>query len=413
MPGKYYTRKTCRLCDSKHLIKVLSLTPTALCDEYLKRIQNQPVYPLDLFQCDVCQFVQIEYVVNSETIYGDYIYITTSSSGLSAHFASYANQVINKLQLQAGDKVVDIGSNDGTLLNYFQQNGFRVLGIEPCNKIAEQATTRGIETISTFFNFELAKKIKKEYGAADLITLNNVFANIDDLTDFTKGLEYLLAKNGVLVIESSYLLDMAKNMVFDFIYHEHLSYFSILPITHFFAKFELRLIRVEPVATKGGSLRYYFSRELSQHSIDQSVAIFTQIEIRENINADFFNRWMYKIEALKKSLIVELEKHKDKKIFAYGASATSTTLIYHFCLAKYIHCLLDDNPRKVGTYSPGIHIPVKQLNDVMLNEDSVVIILAWRFYEMIYEKLTNFGCTVIIPLPSIRVLTAIQPSKCV
>lgn len=405
MTENYYTRETCRLCGSKKLDKRLSLTPTALCDEYLTKIQNQPVYPLDLFQCNDCQFVQIEYVVTPETIYSDYIYVTTSSSDLSSHFASYANQVTKNLSLKENNLVIDIGSNDGTLLGFFQQKDCKVLGIEPCEKIATDATNRGIKTIPAFFDFPLTKDIKNQYGSADLITLNNVFANIDDLQGLAQGIEYLLADNGVLVIESSYLLDMVNNMVFDFIYHEHLSYFSILPLTRFFAKFRLKPIRFEHVATKGGSLRYYFARESSRHVVDNSVGIFTQKEAQENVNADYFSRWAHKIETLKTNLISELQKYKDKKIMAYGASATSTTLIYHFGLKKYINQLIDDNPRKTGTYSPGLHIPVSQLADVQLDQDSVVLILAWRFQDAICKKLANFKSTLIVPLPTVRVIT--------
>ncbi|MCX7121820.1 MAG: class I SAM-dependent methyltransferase [Gammaproteobacteria bacterium] len=408
MTGNYYRRETCRLCDGKNLSNVLPLTPTALCDEYLNKLQNQPTYPLDLFQCNDCQFVQIEYVVNPETIYSDYIYVTTSSSDLSSHFASYANQVAGNLSLKGGNLVIDIGSNDGTLLSCFQQKGCSVLGVEPCEKIAENATSRGIETIPAFFDLSLAKSINAKHSAADLITLNNVFANIDNLREVTQGIEYLLADNGVLIIESSYLLDMVNNMVFDFVYHEHLSYFSILPLTRFFAKFKLKPIRFEHVPTKGGSLRYYFARESSEHLIDSSVKIFMQNEIHENVNPEYFSRWANKIEALKVNLISELAKHKGKKIVAYGASATSTTLIYHFGLDKYITNLIDDNSRKCGTYSPGLHIPVRQLADVKLDKDSVVLILAWRFQDAICKKLASFKSTLIVPLPTVKVITSDQ-----
>lgn len=404
MSGNYYQRETCRLCDSAQLTKVLPLTPTALCDEYHNKINEQPIYPLDLFQCNDCKFVQIEYVVSPETIYGDYIYVTTSSPGLDAHFASYADQVTKNLQLGKGNLVVDIGSNDGTLLNYFLKKGCSVLGVEPCEKIANHATSCGIETLPNYFDLALAKKIKAQYGSADLITMNNVFANVDDLNQLTKGVEYLLSDDGVLVIESSYVLDMVQNMVFDWIYHEHLSYLSIRPLIHFFAKFNMHLIRIESVSPKGGSMRYYFARNLSRHAIDQSVSTYTEKEKQANIDAVFFKHWANKIEKLKVDVISELEKHKGKKIIGYGASATSTTLIYHFGLEKYLDILIDDNPIKVGTFSPGTHIPVKKFSDIELDSDSIVLVLAWRFHEAICKKLTPFKCTAIIPLPIVKVI---------
>ena len=152
------------------------------------------------------------------------------------------DDVVNYLKPADQSLVVDIGSNDGTLLDFFQQKNCKTLGIEPSIKTANDATERGVETIPEFFDFELSKKIIKQHGYASIITINNLFANIDDLQGFVRGVEKLLDENGVLVIESSYLLDMINHMVFDFAYHEHLSYFSITPLVRFFKRFKMKLI---------------------------------------------------------------------------------------------------------------------------------------------------------------------------
>ncbi|WP_061260329.1 class I SAM-dependent methyltransferase [Leptospira interrogans] len=401
----FYLRKDCRLCKSKDLIKVLPLTPTALCDAYVKERKEQDVYPLDLFQCKNCGFVQIECVVDPEIIYRDYIYVTTSSSGLSNHFENYAKDVLEKLNLGASSFVVDIGSNDGTLLSYFKARNAKVLGVEPSTKTAEDATNRGIETLPEFFDPNLARKIKEKVGQADLITVNNLYANIDDLHSFTEGLEYLLSPNGVVVIESSYLGDMVDNMVFDFIYHEHLSYFSILPLIKFFDSFGLRLIHLQHVGTKGGSFRYYWARKNSIHSVPEEVSKFIEIEKEKNMNESYFKKYADRINKVKAELIQELEKSKGKnKIIGYGASATSTTLIYHFGLEKYIDYLVDDNPGKIDTYSPGLHIPVKHPDVLNSEGDAVLIVLAWRYFDLIRSKLKNQKLTLICPLPYIQVI---------
>ncbi|AAN48793.1 class I SAM-dependent methyltransferase [Leptospira interrogans] len=401
----FYLRKDCRLCKSKNLIKVLPLTPTALCDAYVKERKEQDVYPLDLFQCKNCGFVQIECVVDPEIIYRDYIYVTTSSSGLSNHFENYAKDVLEKLNLGAGSFVVDIGSNDGTLLSYFKARNAKVLGVEPSTKTAEDATNRGIETLPEFFDPNLARKIKEKVGQADLITVNNLYANIDDLHSFTEGLEYLLSPNGVVAIESSYLGDMVDNMVFDFIYHEHLSYFSILPLIKFFDSFGLRLIHLQHVGTKGGSFRYYWARKNSIHSVSEEVSKFIEIEKEKNMNESYFKKYADRINKVKAELIQELEKSKGKnKIIGYGASATSTTLIYHFGLEKYIDYLVDDNPGKIDTYSPGLHIPVKHPDVLNSEGDAVLIVLAWRYFDLIRSKLKNQKLTLICPLPYIQVI---------
>ena len=239
-----YIKKECRLCKSDVLNTVLPLADSPLCDAYITEKKVQKYYPLKLSQCGDCGFVQIDCVVDPEIIYRDYIYVTTSSSGLKNHFKSYADDVFGYLKLPSKSLVVDVGSNEGTLLSFFQQKNCNVLGIEPSIKTAKNATEKGIETLPEFFNLDLSKEIVERYGNASLITINNLFANIDDLHNFAQGLESLLADDGVLVIESSYLLDMVNNMVFDFIYHEHLSYFSIIPLVSFFRKLGIKLVKV-------------------------------------------------------------------------------------------------------------------------------------------------------------------------
>ncbi len=399
----FYLKKDCRLCKSTELIKILPLTPTALCDAYLKNKKDQEIYPLDLFQCKKCGFVQIECVVDPEIIYRDYIYVTTSSSGLSSHFENYAKDVFENLNLKPNNLVMDIGSNDGTLLSYFKKKNVKVLGVEPSIKTAEEATQRGIETLPEFFNVDLAKKIKGKFGSVDLITINNLFANIDDLHSFVEGLEFLLSPQGVVVIESSYLGDMVDNMVFDFIYHEHLSYFSILPLIKFFDSFGLRLIHLQHVGTKGGSFRYYWARKNSIHSVSEEVSKFIEIEKEKNMNESYFKKYADRINKVKAELIQELEKSKGKKkIIGYGASATSTTLIYHFGLEKYVDYLVDDNPGKIDTYSPGLHIPVKHPDVLNSEGDVVLIVLAWRYFDLIRSKLKNQKLTLICPLPEFK-----------
>ncbi|WP_016751894.1 class I SAM-dependent methyltransferase [Leptospira kirschneri] len=398
----HYLKKECRLCKSSHLIKVLGLTPTGLCDAYVKEKRQQQTYPLDLFQCVDCKFVQIECVVDPEIIYRDYIYVTTSSSGLSSHFESYADEVSRDIGLKKNSFVIDIGSNDGTLLNYFKMKNCRVLGIEPSNKTAQEATDKGIKTLPEFFTPDLAVSIKNNYGEADLITINNLYANVDDLYLFTEGLISMLALDGVLVIESSYLLDMVENMVFDFIYHEHLSYFSILPLVKFFSKFNMKLIRITHVPTKGGSLRYFWARENSSFSIDESVAIFTEKEKKKKIDRLFFEEWENRINIIKIRLLETLNKYKDKTITGYGASATSTTLIYHFGLDKYLTYLIDDNPGKIGTFSPGLNIPVESSEKLKFESSDVVLVLAWRYFELIKMKLKGKKVRLICPLPEIK-----------
>ena len=285
------------------------------------------------------------------------------------------------------------------MLGFFKQRGHNVLGIEPSIKAANSANRNGIETLSEFFDIGLANAIANQYGKASLITINNLFANVDNLKEFVEGINVLLDSNGVLIIESSYLLDMIDNMVFDFIYHEHLSYFSILPLVDFFKQFDMQLIHVHQVGTKGGSLRYYWARNDSKWNPSVNVKELILEETKALINIEKFKDYETRIETIKFQLLEFLEKHKENKIVGYGASATSTTLISHFGLHKYFSYLVDDNTSKINTYSPGYHLPVFSSKRLIEDKPDIIVILAWRFEEEILKKLEFFQGIVVIPLP--------------
>jgi len=402
----FYIRNTCRLCNGSDLQLVLDLNKSPLCDAYLKEPKNQEYYNLDLYLCKECGFVQMNTIVDPEIIYKDYIFVTTSSSSLKPHFDSYTREVSSVLEIKNSKFVVDIGSNDGTLLELFKSKKHRVLGIEPAEKIANDAEKKGIKTVNEFFDILLAKQIVDQYGYADIITINNLFANIDELETFTKGLEILLDENGVIVIESSYLLNMIDNMVFDFIYHEHLSYFSILPLIKFFKKFGMKLIRLQEVSTKGGSLRYYWAREDSKWDVNENVERLIEKERIASINVKTFEEFKLRINYVKEPLMDYLISHANKTIVGYGASATSTTLISTFQLDNYLTYLVDDNADKIGTYSPGYHIPVYGSSKIFDEPPDLILILAWRYKQEIMKRLQGIRSQIIVPLPQFELLNS-------
>ena len=253
----------CRLCESANLASVLRLSDSPICDAYTKEKGKPKIYPLELFQCNECKFVQISIVINPEVLYKDYIYETRSSMGLKDHFRDYAETIVVRNNLQNGGLIVDIGSNDGTLLKQFRNLGFRVVGVEPARKIAKDANREGIFTIADYFRDDIVSRILKENGPANVVTVNNLLANVHDLHTFAKCIDSLLAPDGILVIESSYLYYMVDNLIFDFIYHEHLSYFSINPLVRFWGRFGLELVDVHVSEAKGGLLDT-FGQEKSQ-----------------------------------------------------------------------------------------------------------------------------------------------------
>jgi SAM-dependent methyltransferase len=408
-----YRRQDCRLCHSTDLELVLKLTPTPLADAYVpasKADEVQQVFPLDLFLCRRCGFAQLLDVVQARAIYVDYIYETVSSLGLPEHFDRYAADVLERIRPPAGALVVDVGSNDGTLLKSFKRRGMSVLGIDPARDIAGQATSAGIETLPQFFTVALAKQLRKERGPAAIITANNVIANIDDLDDVVAGIRELLASDGVFVFESYYLGDLVRNMVFDFIYHEHISSFAVKPVELFFRSHGLELVDVLRVPTKGGSLRYTIQLAGGPRKVAPIVGELKELETRQGLDQpEMFSRFNSRIEQAKQATLDLLRKLKadGKQIAGYGASATTTTLAYHFELGAVLHYLLDDYPAKQGLLSPGLHIPVLHSQAIYERLPDYIVVMAWRYYEPIMRKHQQFtacGGHFVVPMPELKIL---------
>ncbi len=410
-----HRRSDCRGCGSRDLELMFSLKPSPIGDAYVSADKvnvPQPSYPIDLHICRQCGFAQILDVIDPEILYGEYIYVTGSSIGLPEHFLAYADGVIGRCGLAPGSLVVDIGSNDGTLLRCFKQKGMNVLGVEPASHIAAHATANGVKTLPRFFSPALAKEIVAASGPARVITSNNVFANLDDLTSWVAAIGELLARDGVYVFESFYLADVVKNMVFDFIYHEHLSAFSVKPIKLLFERAGLELVAVEHVETKGGSLRYFVQRPGGPLANDGSVAEFLAAEERMGLyRKETYAAFAEKIDRLKQKTREFLvnAKREGKSVAGFGASITGTTLIYHFEIGEYLDYLVDDNPAKQGRYSPGLHLPVYPTSALSERKPDYVLVLAWRFAGIFVEKNQAYlksGGHVAVPVPEFRMIGA-------
>lgn len=408
-----HRRSNCRGCGGNKLDLVFSLKPSPIGDAYVvaDRVSvPQPSYPIDLYMCSHCGLAQILDVIDPEILYGEYIYVTASSLGLPEHFTDYADSVISRCGLSQGSLVVDLGSNDGTLLRCFQKQEMRVLGVEPASHIAAHATATGVRTLDKFFTPALARDIVAEHGHAHVITSNNVFANIDDLASWVHGVNELLARDGVYVFESYYLADVVRNMVFDFIYHEHLSAFSVKPIKLLFEGVGLELIAVQHVRTKGGSLRYFVQRPggplASDGSVEECLTSEDRMGLYKKETYVVFAEAIDKLKIETRKFLIQA-KSEGKSIAGFGASITGTTLIYHFEIGAYLDYLIDDNPAKQGRYSPGLHLPVFPSAVLCERKPDYVLVLAWRFAEPFIEKSQAYlqsGGRVVIPVPEFRIV---------
>lgn len=413
MSSVIHHRSDCRACGSHNLELVFALKPSPIGDAYVtaeKVHVPQPSYPIDLYMCQGCGLAQLIDVIDPDILYGDYIYQTASSLGLAEHFRSYADSVIGRCKLSPGSLVVDIGSNDGTLLSKFKELEMNVLGIEPASHIAAGATAKGIKTIDAFFTPYLAKQLVAEHGHAKVITANNVFANIDDLMSMATAIDVLLSSDGVFVLESSYLADLMQNLVFDFIYHEHLSSFSVKPIQALFRRVGMEVASVQRVPTKGGSLRYFIQRPGGPLGKDGSVEEMLGLEDKIGLyRKETFSAFASKIDGLKEKTrkFLAQAKSQGKSIAGFGASITGTTLIYHFEIGGYLDYLVDDNVAKQGRYSPGCHLPVFPTTALYERKPDYVVVLAWRYAEPFIKKNHAYldgGGAFVIPVPEFKVV---------
>jgi len=408
----HHIRKDCRLCGGRDLVPVLSLTPTPPANAFVTADaldQPQEVYPLDVMFCNACCHVQLSNVVDPKLLFENYVYVSGTSPAFVGHFESYAGDILRTYAPPSGSLVLDIGSNDGTLLGFFKKAGMSVLGVDPARKIARQATEGGIETLPVFFDSALAGKLRRERGPAHVITANNVFAHADDLGEIADGIRTLLADDGVFVFEVSYLADVYEKTLFDTIYHEHLSYHSVLPLERFFAAHGLKLTRAERIDTHGGSLRCHVRLAGANDTGDGTVAERLDEERAMGLDkAETLSRFSTRIDFVKAELTGLLAKLKSggATIAGYGAPAKATTLMYHFGLdGTVIDFIADDSPWKQGLYSPGLHVPVLPSEAIYDRRPDYLIVLAWNFAEPImanHRAFSEDGGRFIVPLPNVR-----------
>jgi len=387
-----FRRNTCRLCNEQNLELVIQFKPTPSGDAYLPKEEADKVkeiYPLDVALCNNCGFLQLFDVVSPKILYNDYFYLTSHSLGLVEHFKKYADYVINKIKPKKNELIVDIGSNDGTLLQYFKKRGMKVLGIEPAQITAKVAKKNNIDTIEDFFTPSMAENIKKEWGKASIITANNVFANIDNLEEVIKGINILLSKKGIFIFETGYMPDLINKNLFDNIYHEHLSYFSVKPLKAFFENNGMELIDINPLPTKGGTIRGFVQFKDGPRKINNSVKKYIDIEKNQEMDKPATFEKFYDRISLEKERLTNLMqdiKSKGKTITGYGASVGVTTILYEWGIGNFLDFLVVDNPKRYGLVSPGLKIPVFPSKTLYEKKPDYTIILSWRYSDPIIKN---------------------------
>ena len=406
--------ESCRICKNTKLEKILDLGEMPLANAFLDEDQlgqEEIFYPLRVVWCGSCGLLQIDEIVPPEILFSNYVYVSGTSEALRKHFEGLATEVVHDFNLNSEALVVDIGSNDGTLLKEFRKFSVQVMGVEPAINIAKIAEENGIKTINSFFSEDIAKKIVKENGKADAVTATNVVAHTNNLDDLLKGIAYLLKEDGVFVIEVPYLVDLLDKVEFDTIYHEHLSYFAVRPLKRLFEAHDLKIVNVERVTIHGGTIRVFVSKKKSSYKINESVSQLISLEIEKGLSEiTAYRKFAERVEKLKADLVRLLQKLKNenRKVIGYGAAAKGNTLLnYYHVGPDLMEFIADLSPMKQNKFTPGTHIPVYSPERIYDAKPNYMVILAWNFADEIMGQQSKFkeiGGKFIVPVPEVRVI---------
>jgi SAM-dependent methyltransferase len=404
--------KTCRMCDSTKFKVVIDLDRHPLVNSLVSKAdlkKKDPTFPLVVKQCQKCSLVQLVDLIDAEEIYKkvDYLYFSSDMPGLDKYFHPYADEVRERF-LKDGDLVVEIGSNDGIMLNMFRARN-RVLGVDPSTNVALRALKRGIPTVPVFFSESIATKIVKEWGPAKVVIGNNCIAHLNDLRDLIRGVKAVMGPDGVFIVECNYWGGMVKNTNYSLIYHDHYSYFSLQVWETFAARHGLRVFDATVTPAQGGSLRLFLAandrpeterlNDLRREEKETALNTYaTSRRYRDNVIAT--------AKTLRKT--VDDLKHQAKTIAGYGAAAKGMTILKCSGIdRKMLDYFVDDSPAKQGWYSPVDHIPIISREAAEKRLPDYFIILAPNYADVILAKEIRFresGGKFIVPKDGIAII---------
>ncbi len=404
----------CRFCHGP-LAEFVNLGMSPLCESFLTKDQlnsAEPFYPLVAYICRDCLLVQLQEYVAPENIFSEYAYFSGYSDAWLDHARRYVETMTAGLGLGPTSRVIEIGSNDGYLLQYFVEAGIPVLGIDPAANIAVAAEARGVPTLVKFFGRETARELAATGIQGDLVLGNNVFAQVTDPSSFVEGIHTLLKPTGVCTIEFPHLLKTMDGNQFDQIYHEHFSYFSALTAEKIFAAHGMRIFDIEELWTHGGSLRIFACHAGDEtHPTSAAALAVMRREIDAGLDRlETYANFGEQVRTTKRKLLSFLIEAKNggKSIVGYGAPGKGNTLL-NYCGVRtdFLDYTVDRNPHKQGKYLPGTHIPIFSPEKIAETKPDYVLILPWNLREEIMAQLTyirSWGGEFVVPIPDVSVL---------
>lgn len=409
-------QKACAFCGGVSLAEVIDFGEVALAGAFLKKneIPQEKKYPLTVVFCRDCYAVQVRDHVDPKILFATDYYFSSAIETLRDHFTDYAAEVVGRFLPAPSDAVViEFGSNDGVLLKPLAAQGIStVIGVDPAENIIKTIKDESLILINDFFNISVTDSIVDQYGHADIVMANNVFAHISDINGTTEAVQKVLRDDGVFIFEVHYLGNIIQDLQYDFIYHEHLYYYSLLALENHLARHGMVIFDLKPIPIHGGSIRFYAAKQGSRYGKDVSVRVGALRQQEKQFGYDTpetYREFASQVNGKKQKLMALLDalKKNGRSIAGYGASGRANTIIQYCGITdRQLDYMIDDAPAKQGLYTPGSHLPIRSHQALEQDTPDYLLIFAWTFFDEIAAKSTNYledGGRMIVPLPDVRV----------
>lgn len=412
--GAFHRRTDCRVCKSENISVFLDYGNVPLAGDFVlpSELDEVQFYPMDLAVCLDCSLVQILNVVDPKVIFTDYRYLSSVTQTLTQHFRDYAALLQQEILPRKDPFLVEIGCNDGVLLDPLSKLGVKVLGVDAAENVIQLTRQRGVDVIHGFFGLPIADAIEEKHGKADVITASNVFAHIDDLDGVMQGVDRLLSAEGKFIVEVHYVLDLLKTFQFDTVYHEHLCYYSLHALQVLYRRFGFSIVDVQHLPMHGGAIRVFAQRSESAHgNIRPIVQQMLEEELRRGIDkAETYKEFGLQVERYRANLMEFLleRKNANRTLSAYGAAGRATILLNYCKLDQSkVEYIVDESSFRVGRCVPGVGIPIVSRSVLADKPTDDCLITAWNYRDEIVGKepeyLNEGGCF-IMPLPEIEII---------
>jgi SAM-dependent methyltransferase len=399
---------SCRGCSAPLPLPFLDLGSTPLANAYVHPDRAEwadPTYPLAVAYCPRCHLVQLSDTLQPETLFSNYLYFSSYSDSFLAHARTMAADLSQRFALDAESRVVEVASNDGYLLQFFLQLGVQVLGIEPAETVAAEATRRGVRTWVDYFGADLVQRVVSEFGLADLLIGNNVLAHVPAINEFLTAARCCLKENGVAVFEIPYVAELLAKTEFDTIYHEHVFYFSLTAIHNLADRAGLSLFDVSRQPVHGGSLRVFLQADGHRPATTAVDALLKEEQQTGLLEPIPYARFSRAVDSLKGELVTRLQALKagGARLAAYGAPAKGNTLLNTCRIgADLLEFTVDRNPHKQGLLLPGSRLPILAPAELVRRRPDVTLILPWNIAPEIVSQQREYvehGGRFLVPVP--------------